>query len=235
MAKTRIIFWSLFNRWLPNQRRYERRGIVHPALTQRWIRQRFNVWKATAYRSFANQTAENVVYGIGCRYAASQITRQLFSGIAGVTALHSNDEAAIWLKSILEGYEDALVIRLDSDDMYAPTVAEEAMSAPERQYIMWKRGYLRVMSNNRLFVYDARKSGPFFAHRYKADVLINRGTMAEPHHHLIHNRKPFIMDSGRFIVNIHSLNLSSRAGMKGVEREITGKQRVDIFRRFKLI
>ena len=232
--KTKILFWSLFNRWLPNQAKYERAGVVHPALTPRWINHRFKVWKATAYKSIMAQDME-CSYAVGCRMAAKAITEPLFKSV-GIPALHSNQETKDWLEDVLAGYDQVVVVRLDSDDMYDKVIAREVHGKADRaDYFYWRVGYGISLQGLRVYKYDTIGVGPFFAHKYSVKDLLERGTMVESHHHLIHNKMPLRMTDGRFVVTVHGSNLSTRVNPKRFIYEIVGPKRGTVLRNFGLI
>ena len=234
--KVKVLFWTGFNRWLANRQKYEKRGVSHPALNPRWIRQRFNIWKATAYKSMVAQTFTDWDCAIGCNAQTEQITRQAFAGIPKVEALHSTEQTRRWLERVLKDYDTALVVRLDSDDMYHSSAAEEAADMAEgSEYLYWRYGYGRQMRGNIIYLYDTKKSGPFFAHRYETEKLIERGTMGEPHHHLIIYKRPMALSSGKFMVNIHNLNLSTHTGMSHFGKQLNPFERGTVLRNFGLI
>lgn len=233
--KTKILFWSLFNRWLPRAEKYKRMGMVHPALTPRWIKQRFAIWRSTAYKSIVNQDYD-CSYAVGCSMLAKNITGPLFSKMPGAEALHSSVETRAWLGKVLEGYERVIVVRLDSDDMYAPCVAREVHEAADRaDYFYWQSGYGFSINGLRLYEYNTKGVGPFFAHRYSAEQLIERGTMVESRHHLIHKKQPLRLQGGRFMVTVHGANLSTRVNARRFISELIGVKRVIILRRFKML
>lgn len=234
--KVKILYWTAFNRWLANKEKYERTGKTHPALTPEWIYYRHQLWRVTALHSVQNQTKANWDYAIGCNEKTEHITADLFSGVPQVRALHSKAASQKWLEKALKGYDIAIVVRLDSDDMYHPDVTQEVYENALRiePYLMWKYGYGRDIIKNRLYTYNTIRSGPFFAHRYTAQFLLDRGTMGEPHHHIIWRKQPYLLSPGKFIVSLHDKNLSSKTGMKNICDELQGERKTDVLNQYRI-
>lgn len=236
--RVKILFWSAFNRWLANKKRFERIGQTHPALTPKWIHYRHQLWRVTALHSIQNQTKSDWDYAIGCNEQTANLTRTLFGNIPQVKALHSKHESQAWLNRVLSGYDTAIVIRIDSDDMYHPDVAQEVYDnaqRPDANYMMWRHGYGRDIRTGKLYNYNTIKSGPFFTHRYPASFLLDRGTMGEPHHHIIWRKNPVLLSPGKFIVTLHDFNLSSKTGMKNIRDEIAGCRKHDILQQYRIM
>jgi hypothetical protein len=210
----------------------------HPAITETWIKRRFELWKRTAWKSIKNQTYDDFVYVVCCSHLAEDITSSVFKEIADprVYVAHGSlPPIRAKIKEWSSGMDEIVTLRLDSDDMYHPRAAQDVMEYKGgREWMIFKRGYGYDMASGSMYAYDTRRSGPFFAHRWDAGVFSARPGIGEIGHHRVWAHKPAILPKFRFVVNVTGMNTSTRVGMKNFLFQIGGKSAVQAKKVFGL-
>lgn len=237
MKPRRLVIWTSFNRAMfPNIHKDKTKP--HPTLTEGWLRKRFSLWERTAWKSIKAQTYTDFVYVVCCSHLAEPITTRLFGGIKDPRLYLAHGSARSVrgkMKQLAEGMDEVITLRLDSDDMYHPQAAQDVMDyRGPKEWMIFKRGYGYDMATGRLFAYDTKRSGPFFAHRWDGEEWGNRPGVGEIGHHRVWQHKPAILPKFRFVVNITGMNTSTRVTARNFLFEIGGKSAVQARKVFGL-
>lgn len=219
-----------------------RKGPEHPAVSEWWLKRRFELWHQTAWKSIRNQNVTDWRYVIRCHPDAEKITNELFAGLKDkrliVSYIYTEQEKRVIqdLAELANGRE-LVMIRLDSDDMYHPTVAAEVLTT-QRNYcwFYWHQGYALEYRSGVLYRYNVRRLGPFFAHRYTdVGAFAEKKTLSEPDHSkILRSRSPIRLSDNKFIVGLTGMNTTTTVRMKHVFDRLPMDAAKHILKGFKL-
>jgi predicted O-methyltransferase YrrM len=193
-----LLFWSKFD-W--------RRAADAPIRTA-WLEERFRTWLAYTLPSVLAQSCEDFAYWLICDPANRALTQSLRACLRDERVrIVYLDECAAQLRA-LPARDRYMVIRIDSDDLYAPDVASLVLRRTERvEFLQFNRGYACDLRTGVTRDWVSRSS-PFAVHIYGRE-LRDRGRWSEPNHTTIRGRSVAELDPGQFLVTLHGLNSSS--------------------------
>jgi hypothetical protein len=196
-APARLLFWSWFD--------------VHPWLTERrteaWIEYRFRHWLAFTLPSILAQEEGDFSYWLVCDPEGRALTEPLRAAIrdARVELVYADECPARF--SRLPGAERHLLARIDSDDMYHPSVAGKLLQTRARtEFLQFNDGYACDLRSGTMRAWKSRSS-PFYCHVY-GDELRRLSVWEEPEHTSVRPRATVLGD-GHFLVTVHDRNTSS--------------------------
>jgi hypothetical protein len=193
----RLLFWSWFD--------------VHPWLTERrtpaWIEYRFRHWLAYTLPSILGQDEADFRYWLVCDPEGRALTEPLRASIRDdrVELVYADECPARFQR--LPGAERHLLARLDSDDMYHPSVAGKLLSRRARtEFLQFNDGYACDLRSGAMREWKSHSS-PFYCHVY-GDDLRRRSAWEEPDHTTV---RPWatVLGGGHFLVALHDRNTSS--------------------------
>jgi len=181
-------------------------GIDRP-LKKEWIEYRYEIWKKYTYQSILRQTDQNWIWIMKFHPQTKDIVESIFQNLDDRVILNFDEEKQ---KEILSRYDDVLIVRLDSDDMYRGDAIEQyrfAVENSDHNFFLCMKGYM-FETNGKLAKYDPIHSTPFHARRVngKTHKYANIGLQ----HRRIKDHNPYIMPENLFMVTIHNHNTSSR-------------------------
>lgn len=231
-----IVCWTPFNAiikpfagWVP--------GTQHPVLTEKWIKDRFDIWYKNTYRSICGQTNKRFIYLISCNLLSKNITDEVFKRVVKrdkrvILFYHGTYRFNSLIKFIRKKYDAVFAVRVDSDDMYSSDVFDYLLNSfpvgSNCGYFL--KGYGFKKDTNQLFEYDCCKSGPFYVVKYPKG-LYRFDAIEHPYIKLM---GATILKENSFIVNIHEKNYSSAIRKPYFGNEIVGVQKEKILKRFSL-
>lgn len=183
------------------------KGIKRP-LSEEWIAERYKIWKKYSLKSMMAQTYRNWMWVIKLHWKTRHITKGMFS---------KHDDRIIESYSdknqyrIISDFNEVLLIRLDSDDMYRKNAVEKYHKIAikkQKEFYLCKTGYIYDQKNNVLAKYDPKHSSPFHARLVigKEHGMLRIGMQ----HRRIAEEDPHIIPGNMFIVGINGSNTSSR-------------------------
>jgi hypothetical protein len=207
------VFWTGFNRAKFN----EEPGKVHCTLTADWNQKRFEHWKRFTWPSIQNQSVQEWRYFVCCDPATRDIVEPLFQQIDDprlIVDFMGTPESEVRIEEFRKTWRQIVTMRIDSDDMYHPDAAlavkKYLQHHKQVDWVAFKQGYGVVIPNWKLFHYDTRTIGPFFAHRHRG-TFGEGGIVNEPAHKSVKKRNPDILEPGMFMVMVHDTNTTTMA------------------------
>ena len=219
----KIIFWSFFNVM-------RKKPLPHVA-TPEWNEHRFRIWRYYTCASILQQTLPSFEYWFICDdslQALSEPFRSLLPDPRVKLVFHSQ---LVSLARALADHPTVIFARIDSDDMYHPTVAEVLASAPiSEPFFQFNRGYFLDIHNGRLHDWTS-VSSPFFARIYRGDELRTLEAFETPVHHDVRHRAR-VLGRGMFMVLFHGKNTSTSPASRSCGQEHLGARRDEILAEF---
>lgn len=231
--KLQVVFWTPFNRALFRATMPDK-APVHPTYTGEWNAARYKIWKNTALRSIQAQTFQDFTYLFCCNPETEPILNDLWDvkDKRVVLQFSGTDRAQAVLKRLNDVAKNIITIRLDSDDLYHPEVAEECVACRSiAEWMVFKSGYAFRESSGHMWNYDVGGSGPFFAHSYKDNQFIKK-EMNEFSHAKIKGFQHTTMSTGKFIVSITGMNTTTFSTNTHIKRKIFEPQKSWLLSKF---
>jgi len=233
--KRQFVVWTGFNK----NRFGKKEGKVHKSLTEQWIFDRINIWRNHTWQSILRQKYKDWVYFMCCDLAAKDITDIGFAQIKD-SRFHVvyPGKCHNLMTKISSGYDEMVNVRIDSDDMYHPNALRELSKNIESDYdwYVWKNGYAYQYDFAReLRQYEPKRTGPFFAHRYKdVSEWVANDVFNEGQHHRVSKKKHKVLSGGSIIVGIHGQNSTTAWSTGCFKRIIAGWEKVEVLKGFGL-
>ncbi len=219
---TRVVFWSWLNAW----------GNKDEA----WVRGRFDLWKRTALRSVLAQSKSDWRYVLVCGRQHAAVTRGLRTEIedSRVSLVHAGAEERAW-RSRLPSSRLYVAARLDSDDLYDPSVAAELARAARRKgtWLRYVRGFAWSAAEGRLFRWR-QPTSPFYAQVEEGYSFRKAMRADRPRHNSQVLAAAGGLSSDKFVVTLHGHNTSTGPTSRYMGAEITGGTRDAVVARFGL-
>lgn len=223
-----LLFWTSFNRAkFPEIHRDKSKP--HPTLTEEWLFPRYNFWKKYTLQSVLGQSYGDFMYFFCCDAKTKGIINKFYDikDPRVVLSFSKTSEELAEISRIAINYKEIYTMRVDSDDMYGPDAAQEVMAkkSPSGWYT-FREGFGFDYQSERLWHYNCRGSGPFFARKYKTSEEFGQCVeINEMSHSLVDQQKPITMGPGQFIVNLTTMNTTTRVTSKTFKDEVTGDAR----------
>ena len=153
-----------------------------------------------------------------------------------------------WMQQAVKGFDYLVMIRLDSDDMYASDMfshVKKAVPSPGLVHLC-HNGYIWHRKQNKLAEWNAKGNpGPFYAVTYTAESLESEETLdayreefklKNYHNTMTHAANKRMIPHGSFCYVLHDRNLSNGFDNKHTRQhmgeEIVGPERSRILERF---
>jgi len=182
-------------------------GIDRP-LSIDFIQYRYGIWKDYTLKSMLNQKDTDWIWAIKLHQKTKKLTKGFFSKWdERIIECYGEEQQ----KAVLRRYDDVLIIRLDSDDLYrndAVKLYRKAATKNNNEFFLCMEGFMYDIDNNTMARYDPSTSTPFHARRVHGQTHPKMGINMQ--HRRIKFNKPYIMDKNLYIVTVHNQNTSSR-------------------------
>ena len=187
-------------------------GIERP-ISKEWMKFRHNIWENYTWESLMNQSDKDWVYVIKCSPKRNVLAKRLFGNIDERIEITFSEEEE---RKILRRYNEVLLIRIDSDDMYrfdAISEYRKAANSSVQEFFLCKHGYIHEQKpGGELAKYDPKHSSPFHARRINGQTHEKCGIGMQ--HRKIGRGFHFSMPSNLFVVGVNGQNTSSRMQIK---------------------
>jgi len=216
--KRKLVFYTAFNTFLSNKlTRRPKSGRPHPATTTEWTKKRLDIWRRFTLKSILNQDYKDFIYVLLLNPKLRLITDPLLPKLEDDRIIYSYEDEPL-IRGLQE-YDELVMALLDSDDMYSHDAGTLMMNCPG-PWMYFKGGYALDMKRWRLYPYNTRGSGPFYAQLLPGNKLthFNR-TKHKPCHEDILKFKSVRLSNGKFCVGIHGRNTSSTMRMPHIGKK----------------
>jgi glycosyltransferase involved in cell wall biosynthesis/predicted O-methyltransferase YrrM len=208
-ASSLVLFWSAFDIHRLNPARR----------TSRWIEHRFRHWLSFTLPSILQQDHDELLYWLVCDPAARRLTEPLQACIRDARVRLVYADACPELLGRLPKRDRYLVTRIDSDDLYHPSVASTLARQPtSAEFFQFNNGYACNLDTGELRRWDSNSS-PFYCHVYGQE-LRSLAAWSEPNHTTVRQRAA-VLGPGQFLVALHQQNTSSSIRLGG--SRLTGR------------
>ena len=198
-----LLFWSRFNL----------RGAGQPPAGEDWVEDRFRHWLTFTLPSILGQDEEDLRYWLLCDRAASERTEPLRACLRDERVRLIYPDQCPGLLRRLPRRGRYLLARIDSDDLYHPSVASTLLRQPaSTEFFQFNQGYACDVDSGEVRRWNSRSS-PFYTHVY-GEELRARTAWAEPNHTSVRARAT-VLEPERFMVALHGRNTSSSIRLGG--------------------
>jgi len=194
-----------------------------------WVNYRYDYWWRYTRNSILNQTNPNWEYWLivtddSVKILGEERISQILED-GRIKIVYRNDQLSVF-KDAQGDYDYYMVLRLDSDDMYRKDVTDEMMSVEVSdsdglyRYVQYTHGYVYKPRNKKLKEWWRRHmTPPFFAMVYSKEIWGSKiqkkdAGLFDGGHEQVRNHKRKLLDSGRFCVGVHDLNMVTTIGKR---------------------
>ena len=202
---------------------YKKKGVD---IARIWVDYRFNFWKRYTLNSILNQSNKDWEYWFIVDDTSYNLLDGRFDLIQDprIKLVFRNDQVSAGRDT--GNYDYYIVFRLDSDDMYRYDVTDESMNIEFEsddglyKYIQYTHGYIYKASTKQLKEWWRRHmTPPFFARIYTNNewsrmIGSDKLELFDGGHEQVRLYKRKLLDSGRFCVGIHDLNMVTTLGKR---------------------
>ena len=204
--KRKLIFYTLFNTFKSNKL-LRGAGKIHPVETEAWTRARIQIWQKFTLASILNQSRDDLLYVLLLEPSLRTLTDPLLPKLPDSRIIYSYDDSPVI--EDLKTYDELVMALIDSDDMYSRS-AGELMMASQAKWMYFKIGWAYEFRSNKLWGYDTKGTGPFYAQRLAGKDLtgFNR-SKRRPYHQDVLSLHPQKLPDYNFCVGLHGTNTSS--------------------------
>lgn len=228
-----LVFWTAFNTWRSKDLCRDVKSPLHPVCTKEWNKKRLDFWKDHTLASILNQNVDRWVYIVRLDPSLREMCEPMLPRIDDRRVIYSYEgshEREMLIENLNSWYDSIVTVRIDSDDMYARGAGREILNCPDAEWMFFKIGFGYNHKSKTLYNYDTRTSGPFFAHRYVGCQRLEQ--IKEIQHQRVIKKRPAVLPSGQFLVNITGGNTTTTGiskhfcgviWKKSIERQILKK------------
>ncbi|WP_158737184.1 glycosyltransferase family A protein [Alteribacillus sp. YIM 98480] len=188
-------------------------------LTKEWIENRMDIFMNYAMKSLSNQTNNNFIALVRYEDCTKNLIREAlrkYDKVPNNVIFVKNSKFSRHIKKLIIHYDYFYLVRLDSDDMYHKTYIQRLYDFKhntDTKVLINRKGFVYNSLTNQMATYS-NPSPPFYTLIYKTDDYLNGVRYSIPKHRDAIKLPHKILKGYNFIVNIHSINTSSKFNNK---------------------